>query len=250
MRSRILFFLACGMFSFVTMALSEEARWAGRYEGYLEQSRTTLTIEEEAGRISGKIVDDTGYTYLIEAGITGAEARGQLQDPAAGGTMELEARLDGDAMQMNLYRNLFGLRMAEIQIAYQRAGEGGEIAPAAPAATGAVPVDLDARLVGTWRYSTSYVSGDFSVASEYTLIARADGTYLYGDGRVAGGGNAGSFDSGGGAGYTAGQWKTANRQIFLNEGYGWQYYANYACDGARMMLTFQNGNKQVWQRID
>lgn len=205
-------------------------------------SRTVLTMEQEGERIAGTIVDDTGYTYNIEANVEGASATGVLHDSNTGGSMELEAAMQDRKIDMRLYQLFLGLRASELAITYTLVGED---APEPP-----VPSpDLDLRLVGTWRYTSTYVSGDFSVASDTSLIINADGTYALGGTRTAGGGSSGVFDSGSPGDYATGQWKTQNRQIFVNEGLGWQFYADYACDGANLMLTFANGNKQIWERI-
>jgi hypothetical protein len=75
----------------------------------------------------------------------------------------------------------------------------------------------------------------------------ADGTYLYGDAKVAGGGPGVSGQSGGGD-YTRGQWKTQNQTIYINEGSGWQPYAGYYIEGNSVLMKFADGSKQVWKR--
>jgi hypothetical protein len=75
----------------------------------------------------------------------------------------------------------------------------------------------------------------------------ADGTYRYGDGQVMGGNSDLSFDSGQGSAST-GQWKTQGRVVYINEGYGWQPYANYIVDNNSMLFKFTDGSKQLWER--
>jgi len=235
----------------MTTALAQESsNWAGTYQGYLNGSRTTLTLEDQGGPFTAQIVDDTGYLYNLKGTIEGDTATGELHDPAAGGTMELEAELQANAINMKLYQTFLEMRISEIDITYNRTEGDSNGANNTAANTAPAPAaDLDARLVGTWRYTSTYVSGDFSVASDYTMIVNADGTYQYGDARIAGGGSSGTFDSGSGGDVTTGRVMTKNKQLFVDEGYGWQLYASYMCDGARLLLTFQNGNKQIWERI-
>lgn len=108
-------------------------------------------------------------------------------------------------------------------------------------------VQRDQRLIGGWRYTQSYTSGDFSAVSEWYMQLNADGTYRYGDGQVMGGGAGSSFDSGQG-GVETGQWKTENKVIYFNEGYGWQPYATYIVDSNSMLFKFDSGSKELWDR--
>lgn len=107
----------------------------------------------------------------------------------------------------------------------------------------------DPALVGFWRYTKSYTSGDFSMVTEKYMEVRTDGTYSYGNGKVAGGGNSGSFGSGGGDVIT-GKWRTENGIIYIDEGgYGnWVPYSGYYVEGNSLMLKFNNGEKEIWHR--
>ncbi|MEJ2196513.1 MAG: hypothetical protein P8X73_16890 [Ignavibacteriaceae bacterium] len=109
----------------------------------------------------------------------------------------------------------------------------------------------DPMLVGAWRYSKSYVSGDFSMVTERYMEVRADGTYSYSDGKVAGGGNSGSFNSGNGGDVITGKWRTENGIIYIDEnGYGnWVPYSGYYVEGNRLMLKFSDNSKEIWERI-
>lgn len=109
----------------------------------------------------------------------------------------------------------------------------------------------DPALVGLWRYSESYTSGDFSMVTQRFLEVRPDGTYSYGKGQVAGGGNSGSFDSGRGGDVITGKWRTENGMIYIDEGgYGnWVPYSGYYVEGNSLMLKFNNGAKEIWERL-
>lgn len=108
----------------------------------------------------------------------------------------------------------------------------------------------DPSLVGLWHYSDSYTSGDFSMTTEKYMEVRMDGTYSYGNGRVIGGGDAGSFDSGNdGSDLLTGRWRTENGIIYIDEGYGnWTPYCGYYVEGNTLMLKFNDGSKELWYR--
>lgn len=110
----------------------------------------------------------------------------------------------------------------------------------------------DPALVGLWRYSDSYTSGDFSLATEKYLEVNLDGTYKYGNGRVVGGGNSGTFDSGrGGDDFVTGRWRTENGIIYIDEGYGtWTPYCGYYVEGDKLMMKFNDGSKEIWYRLE
>ena len=84
--------------------------------------------------------------------------------------------------------------------------------------------------------------------SLWTGSYSADGSYTYGDTEIAGGDQGSSFYSGGNSGHETGQWKTEKGVIFINEGYGWQSYAEYYVEGNSMLFTFSDGSKQLWER--
>ena len=111
-------------------------------------------------------------------------------------------------------------------------------------------IQRDSYLVGLWRYTDSYTSGDFSMVTEKYMEVRMDGTYSYGNGKVAGGGNSGSFGSGGGDVIT-GNWRTENGIIYIDEGgYGnWIPYSGYYIEGNSLMLKFENGSREIWNRV-
>lgn len=109
---------------------------------------------------------------------------------------------------------------------------------------------LDPALIGLWRYTDSYTSGDFSMVTEKYMEVRPDGTYSYGNGKVAGGGNSGTFDSGSGGDVINGKWKTQNGIIYIDEGgFGnWIPYSGYYVEGNTLMIKFDNGSKELWNR--
>jgi predicted DNA-binding WGR domain protein len=108
----------------------------------------------------------------------------------------------------------------------------------------------DPMLVGRWRNTDSYTSGDFTMVTEKYMQVRPDGTYSYGNGKVAGGGNSGSFNSGNGGDVVNGKWRTENSLLYIEEDYGqWVFYAGYYVEGNTLMFKFNNGSREIWTRM-
>lgn len=241
---------------------SAGAAWAGTYNGNINGTPATLNLQQNGNQISGQI-NAGGYLYNLQGNTSGNESQGQLTDPQTQGVMTYQSVLQGPTLNMTLSAN--GAQL-QIQFSKGAAGQGGFGQSGPPQggfgqsrnkpggfgqpgnAGGVNPAQLDQRIVGNWLYSDSYTSGEHSFASQYRLIVNGDGTYLYGDGQVAGGGPGVSGSTGGGAGMTPGKWKTENGIIHIDEGAGWQPFAKYYVEGASMMLTFGDGSKQVWQK--
>lgn len=217
-------------------------QWAGTYQGEILQVPAVFEVKANGQQVSGSIVAND-YPYHFKGTASGAVASGTLTDGNNGATMPCDLHLQGNQLMVKMLNKV--TRALEAEFLFVR----GKAAAPATAKTATGQGGGDNRLVGTWQFTESYVSGDFSMATQFTLIIRADGTYLYGDGKTAGGSGAGSFNSGGGAGYTQGKWKTENGIIYADEGTGWQRYAQYSCDDNNLLFTFGNGNKQLWNRV-
>jgi hypothetical protein len=99
---------------------------------------------------------------------------------------------------------------------------------------------LDQRFIGRWAHGEAHASADFSAASERFVQFLADGTYSFISGRTAGGETA------------RGYWRAADKVLYVTEGSpdGWIAYGRYGFtdDGSAMMLTFDNGEQELWQR--
>lgn len=113
--------------------------------------------------------------------------------------------------------------------------------------------ERDPALVGAWSYSDTYISGDFSATTRLFMQVNADGSYAYGSGGVSAGmdNNLGSVYGNSGSGdVTRGEWRTEGGIVYIREpgAPGWTPYARYYVEGASMMFTFANGERQVWHR--
>jgi hypothetical protein len=216
-----------------------------------------MTIQQQGVTVSGNI-NAGGYRYTLQGNVAGTQFTGRLSDPQTGALMNATGMLEGDRITFNvLVGDAYSGQAQPLQVLFTRipGGAGGPLQanPGMGQAGGlsgsGAAVERDARLIGSWLYSDSYTSGQYGFATQYRLIIQPDGTYLYGDGRVAGGGPGTGVDSGNG-GYTRGQWKTQNSTIYINEGMGWQPYAGYYLEGASMLFKFADGTQQLWKRTN
>ncbi len=104
---------------------------------------------------------------------------------------------------------------------------------------------IDQRLVGRWRHTDAYVSGDFSAAIDLWFVLNADGTYESFKGGVAAGNSDTSLVNGGHGDVAKGKWRTESKILFTAaEGSDdWQRQGTYFVDEGRFMV-----NKVVWER--
>jgi hypothetical protein len=105
--------------------------------------------------------------------------------------------------------------------------------------------EIDQRLVGRWRHTDAYVSGDFSAAIDLWFILKSDGTYEYVKGAAAAGNSDTSLVNGGQGNVTKGKWRAESKILYTSaEGSSeWQPAGRYLVDDGRFMV-----NKVVWQR--
>lgn len=122
-------------------------------------------------------------------------------------------------------------------------------AQADPAAA-ATSTQHDPRLIGGWRNSQSYSSGEFSITSEFTMEFRADGTYVEYEGRVAGGIGGVGGDTGPGSGQMQLYWRSENGMLFGgNHPDQLQPFARYQVDASSLLIMPQNGERAFYSRI-
>jgi len=218
--------------------------WNGTYYGDIGGTKSSLTLQQQNTTVQGRI-DAGGYIYNLSGILTNEQLDGELVDPQTQGRMACKGSLQQGVIHLTLNDPQTGqsIRMSFSNNPGDATGTGsmnGDVSTS-------VNTERDPNLIGNWLYSESYTSGSYSFASQWRLIVNADGTYLYGDAKMAGGGPGSSGQSGGGD-YTRGQWKTQNKTIYINEGYGWQPYAGYYIEGNSMLMKFEDGSKQVWKR--
>jgi hypothetical protein len=238
---------------------AQDAAIAGAWRGDFQGTPASLQLKRQADAFTGHMLVGT-YPYELELLGPPDALQGWLSDPSQGGRVPVQASLQGQTLRLMLY--LQGPGQAPLSMALQRGGAapgpaaGGGSASVPPGPSGAPGAmassmpggAIDPALVGTWVHSESYTSGTFSAARQEVVTLTADGRVIQGAGRVIGGGDAGSFDSGGGqGGQQVAWWSTANRVLYLNEGAGWVALGGYFVDGGSALIKGASGNK-LWRR--
>ncbi len=122
-------------------------------------------------------------------------------------------------------------------------GPGGPMGGAA----GGQAEERDQSLAGSWSRTDTLSSGDSSLSTKLSLLICADGSYVSTTGDQVGGG-AGWGGENRGSDAIRGRWRTQARILYVNSGRGWETYARYYVEGAKMMLTFESGQKEIWYR--
>ena len=238
------------LFSFIPILfLAQSIDWNGKYSGSIDGTPTTLSLQHELAQISG-VMDASGYKYNLSGRVKSNNSTGTLSDSQTGGQLSYSAVLQGSSLTLTLSTyDAYTGQNNSFDLYFTRSGaerSTDQIAGNTDNSTNE-KVGGDMRLVGYWTYTDSYTSGEYSFATQYKLQVNSDGTYLFGDGKVAGGGPGISGSSGGGD-VTRGKWRAENGIIYINEGSGWQAYAGYYVEGTRMMMKFNDGSKQIWYK--
>ncbi len=239
----------------VTALQARAAGLAGTWSGSLQGQRARAELVSQQDTLSGTL-DVSGYVYRIRARQQGQAAQGEMTDQE-GQSVPVSLQADGDRLTMRV-QAVPGVAAATLEIHLLRgAGRAGAEAPPAAAqadpwgggdAVPAGPGGVDPVLIGTWSRVESYHSGDFSIANQQVITLFADGTYRFGGGRMVGGGDAGTLEGQSGGG-DSGRWSAHNRLLYVFEpGIGWQPYARYHVEGSKVMVTFGDGTREIWNR--
>jgi hypothetical protein len=217
--------------------------YTGTYYGDINGVSSTLSIDQSGNQISGKIVADN-YPYFIQGTINSNQFTGTFTDGKTAASFPCIATFTESNVHLFLKYtdpNTGSKQDVPFDFSSEKPDNVNNVVNGTP------PQNLDYNLIGIWTYSDSYSSGSYSFASQLTMILKQDGTYLYGNGKVAGGGDNISGSSEGGD-WSRGNWKTENSHIYTNEGNGWQLYARYYIENGKMLLTFSDESKQIWYR--
>ena len=205
--------------------------WTGTYYGDVNGTATNLTLNHQGNAIQGKI-DAEGYIYNIAGNLENNMLEGVLTDPQTQGKMLCSGSMENGVILLTMSDESTG---QSFQLTYSKKDPGQNNTTNSKIENASAVnenVERDPNLVGNWIYSNSYTSGSFSFASQVRFIVNPDGTYLYGDSKMAGGGAASSVQSEGGD-WERGQWKTENKNIYTNVGSGWELYTGYLSRATR-----------------
>ncbi len=245
------FLLLSSMFFGHTLTSQITAAWTGYFEGTLLGLIAPMEGIAQGNTWKG-VINVNGYVINLDGSIVGDNCEGTMSDPQTQTSIPFQSQMYGNLLTIRIHdiNPLTGLK-EDMELVFEKKSElspRGSTNTEESSSFQVIKGKIDPNLIGRWRYTNSYVSGEFSFATDYFMKINADGSLLYTDGRTAGGGPNSSIDSGDGDVYTV-SWKAENKIIYLNDGNGWQEYARYYQEGNNLMLTYMNGNKQVWERI-
>jgi len=231
---------------------AQGAGFAGHYRGVMANVPGQMVLVQKGATLTGTLQLDNGDHYQLTGTVSGNAATGKARyakDNSSWGFV-----LNTSASGVVWRTTVFGVPRADTETAFTRQGATPYPSSSASAATasGKARGVQDRQLVGSWTNTRTYVSGDFSSVSEKYVQFRADGTFTFRKGRLVGGGNSGSFDSGAGTNTTRGRWQTQNEILYyLVDGTNsWEAYGRYGFsgDGRTMRFVFGNGNTELWER--
>lgn len=227
----------------------QSSAWDGNYTGQIVGIDAQLDITTQQSQLTGTI-NASGYLFNLACNIAGESCKGTMKDPQNGETAGFTGILSGNKFLLRLRDiNPTTGNVEDMEFSFTKNTGAHSSSPAtAPTSGAGAKGPMDNNLIGLWRFTDAYVSGEFSFATDYFLEFKSNNVMLYTDGRTAGGGPNTSIDSGGGDVHHA-SWKTENKLLYLNDGSGWQQYAKYFYENGRLMLTYNNGKKQVWEKL-
>jgi hypothetical protein len=237
------------------------AQFAGSYVHRAPQGAVTLTLQQQGHAVRGSMQGLDGSQIEFEGVLrdNGKGVAGTARSPNGSGIFA--ARMSDGRLSLILAEtdpatgradvdNALELAFAPVQ---QRAPQGGQQQPATRPESAATPPqapssERDPALAGHWVYSSIYRSGEFSGTTTRQMAIHPDGTYRYGHGAVQVS-DSNAFGRSQSDDFTAGQWRTKGRIVYINEGGSqWVPYARYYVEGGSLLLTFENGSKQLWRR--
>lgn len=219
----------------------------------LDTAEGTLTtrLVTQGKAVTGSI-DVAGRSTISLTGTLRGDTSAAGLAIADDGTGRFEARVQGDALELVLSQDDGpNQRAARLPLSFRRV----QAAAPAPPVSGGKPAPGeaggDARLVGTWEWQEVISSGDASFAQSEWLVIRADGTFAWGKGPAAAGGGGWSYDGGTGGDRLLGRWRAKSGVLFAQGADGaWVRVGAYGMtdDGAAMRITYDGGNRRIWQR--
>ena len=245
----ILLITACGLTQLSYSQVASE--WKGDFIGSILGVNASMTGELSGIQWTGTI-DVSGYPILLEGTVIDMECTGTMTDQQTRETTPFTAKYARNQITISI-RDLNPITGQVENMDFVFTREDVFTTPSSGQSHVTVvergdAAKLDRSLIGLWRFTDTYVSGEYSFATDYFIQFKANGVVLLTDGRTAGGGMTSSIDSGDGD-IHEGKWKTENKTVWTSDDKSeWQPYAKYYVEGDSMMLTYNNGKKQVWVR--
>lgn len=234
-----------GLWLSTSMALA--AGFHGSFQGELNGSPVQLTLRQQGDAVSGEMVIE-GYRYTLQGEVSDDALAGEFHDPTAGGSGEVQASWHGRELRFTL--SVPGGQALQMSFTAGRTAKAAPTAPQGTSPRSSKGAGGDPQLVGRWRYTETYTSGEFTAASDSFLTILPDGSYRIGEGALAAGDAGSSAVTSGGSG-EVGRWRTQGNIIYIQEGgAGWEPYARYYIERGTLMFTFANGKRQLWDRVE
>ncbi len=244
-----LFLISTYICLFHSLSAQVSTSWDGNFNGHILGITSNLAAQKEGTSWTANI-DANGYLFYLTGTLDNMRCTGTMTNAQDQTSVPFVAVLTGSQLALRIHDNnpTTGLKEdMEFVFTKYAADNSGTNQPDKPLEK-VDKTKLDQNLIGNWRYTESYVSGEFSFATDWHMQINSDGSFAYGEGRIAGGGPNSSVDSGAGK-VERGHWKSENKVIWLNDGSGWVAYARYYRENGNLMFTFGNGKSQVWEKI-
>lgn len=210
------------------------AGFSGVFHSGADGELQILNLSERAGRISGVI-----GSAAIDARSDGDSASGTLRDPGSGATLgTVKIDRQGDRL------------LLAITVANPETGQSHTLPTMVFTAGLPPPVDVqfDARLVGRWRYPMPSAQSDESRIDVW-MVLNPDGSIEHGRATVAGEPTLASIVTSGDDGFS-GRWRSSDGVLhILPLGKSqWIEFAHYDVQGGKLLLTYNDGARQTYQR--
>jgi hypothetical protein len=227
---------------------AQKASYNGRYAGDFSGMTITAELKATGNKLSGKLVMN-GQAADITGTLRDSSSQGTMLDLTTQMRYNYSSRLSGAQLTFSIVYPELNNQVVDLVLYREQAPAP---ATAGKAATKTSGKPRDKRLLGTWRYtevlSSGYGGNYGSLATDYFLEFRADGSVLSWTGSSAGG-TSGVLVEGGGSGADKGEWYTQGKTLYLVDPVtGQQAATQFMADANNLLL--QNGStKKIYQRI-
>lgn len=239
---------------FCVLALAAHgSSFSGKFHGVVSNEPMDLSLLQQGSVLTGKMTAGDGSFYQIKGTVIGntANCEGLYSKNQSTWNFTFTIRDNG----LLWTPTMLGIPLPNAAASFKREGTASALSGSRQERRPELENSNDAidqRFVGTWIHTNTYVSDRFTAASDKHVQFQANGRFTYSKGPIVGGGNSGSFQSRSSGNSTHGKWKTQNKILYyLVDGKGnWEGYGRYSFtdDGRTMMIVFDNGDKELWER--
>jgi hypothetical protein len=208
----------------------------GVYSGRIDGKPATLTLQEFATNLTGRLNVEGGYAVLLNGRIADGGALGGASGPAGAATFELTPNAGGVTLILEEVAPVSG-RVSRARFEFTRTPA--EVSPGG-IDTGALASQRDARVVGAWLGSRLHHAGDMILRMRFSLEFAPDGSYT----ESADFGADGSMSP-----VRRGMWSTAAGVLRVRVSDDqWESLGRYQARGSELVLIGADGAAEVWRR--